>query len=401
MTKIDKIIGKKSAKPNNKKTPTTRIKSKSPTVPPSTQEDESTPEEKPKYKRRRGKFKPLKVWSSGENPTPDSDQIANTVKIEETHIEKSETEIEDFKLVDNTGIKKTKAKPKQATYEHIDLNTDAMSTKQSGRENDVGSSFLIITGVYDELRRQNVPLLPVGCGKTLYATYLGYEFWHKYGRQVFTTYHTTFSRHVSPDEFMSLYAQHEVSHGDLFIVDEIDRWLSPQNKRGASGAMLQQCISVRRQMQIDMIGTCQRYMDVVKWTRDQVSRIFVVQKFHPPPIWSAKEGAKTTMKRNEYNTMPEQCMLESCPKKHVIIAFEINKQAPNMAPIQSVPIDTDKYGKLYDTHEIVTHSIDDLFFRLAKEQKIKNKLAGEMDVPSFSNPRSKAKKKAKAESWMV
>ena len=184
---------------------------------------------------------------------------------------------------------------------HIDIDGGIVTNRNGedydGIKNDVGNEWIIITGIYDEAKRRNIPLMPNGYDRQLYATCMGHEFWYKCGRQVFTTYHTTFSRQVSPEEFISLYANNEVMPGALFIIDEVDRWLSSHNKRGASGAMLQHCISTRRQMQIDLIGTCERYMDVVKWIRDQASRIFVVQTFYPPYVQISKKGVGTGRKK--------------------------------------------------------------------------------------------------------
>ena len=398
MTKIDEIIKRKTAKPDDdKRIPLTPLKPKlkHPTASFPLSGAEAEPESELKSERRRVKLKTLKVWPDGvkqtSEPEPSLKDSGDIKRVEDTGMENiDDAIIESIDAVIENIAPKPKPKTTKAKENYMDINAMPASNEQNGGMNEVGSEFIIITGIYDELKRQNVPLLPVGCGKTLYATYMGYESWYKYGRQVFTTYHTTFSKHVSPEEFMDLYSQNEVMPGDLFIIDEIDRWLSPQSKRGGSGAMLQQCISIRRQMQINMIGTCQRFMDVVKWTRDQATRILVVQKFHPPPSWANKKGANGGMKRDAYNTMPDQCLLESCPRKHIIIAFEVYNDGRDIRPpIQHDPIDTDKYGKLYDTHEIVAHSIDDLFFRLAKEKKMKNKLAAEMDVPSFSKPKTK------------
>ena len=175
--------------------------------------------------------------------------------------------------------------------------TNRNDENHNGIKTDVGNEWIIITGVYNEAKRQNIPLMPNGYGRQLYATCIGHEFWHKCGRQVFTTYPTTFSRQINLEEFILLYANNEVMPCALFIIDEVDRWLSSHGKRGAYGAMLQHCISTRKQMQISIIGTCQRYTDVVKCIRDQASRIFVVQTFHPPYVQTNKKGAGTGRKK--------------------------------------------------------------------------------------------------------
>ena len=41
-------------------------------------------------------------------------------------------------------------------------------------KNDVGSEWIIITGIYDETKRRNAPLMPNGYGRMLYATCMGH-----------------------------------------------------------------------------------------------------------------------------------------------------------------------------------------------------------------------------------
>jgi hypothetical protein len=266
------------------------------------------------------------------------------------------------------------------------LGSSNLKLKQTNNINNDSGSFILIVGIYND--KQNADFLPVGCGKTLFSTYLGYELYYRRGKQVFSTYDTKFSTTVDPPEFMSLYAKKKVMPGDLFIVDEIDRWLSPQNRRGASGKMLHQCISVRRQMQIDIIATAQRYMDVVKFTREQTDKVYVVQKFHPPMRNPVQNQNQKKHLQSDIDMLPEHCTLESCPRNHVIIPFRVlaNGKDIQLRPVLP-PIPVERYGHLYNTYQIASHAIDDLFFSLAKEEKAKRKLMSEINVPSFSNPK--------------
>ena len=68
---------------------------------------------------------------------------------------------------------------------------------------------------------KEIGYLTIGNGKTLLATALGYEFYHKIGKDVYTNYWTTFSMVKDPIEISEIFFNGEMRDGSLIVIDEI------------------------------------------------------------------------------------------------------------------------------------------------------------------------------------